>query len=110
MTRKRYSKYPITDLAGNVIGFSCPEKHIEIRECDKRQADMVIVPHHYSHKVTKNSCLSMLVLFHNKIRGALQMGYGIRPKIKMGGQFVAKQQESSTECGYPTKCQNTAKQ
>ena len=87
MTRKRYRKYPITDLADNIIGFSCPEKHIEIRECDKRQADMVIVPHHYSHKVTKNSCLSMLVLFHNKIRGALQIGYGIRPKIKMRGQI-----------------------
>lgn len=85
MTRKRYGKHPITDLAGNVIGYSCPKKHIEIRECEKHQADRIIVPHHYSHKVTKNSCLSMLVIYQGKISGALQMGYGIRPKIKMGG-------------------------
>ena len=51
-------------------------------ECDKAQADAIIVPHHFSHKVTKNSCLNLLVLYKDKIRGAMQIGYGIRPHIK----------------------------
>lgn len=51
-------------------------------ECDKAQADAIIVPHHFSHKVTKNSCLNLLVFYKDKIRGAMQIGYGIRPHIK----------------------------
>ena len=51
-------------------------------ECDKAQADAIIVPHHFSHEVTKNSCLNLLVLYKDKIRGAMQIGYGIRPHIK----------------------------
>lgn len=67
---------------GGVIGYSAPEKHIEIRECSKAEADRIIVPHHYSHKVTKNSFQSLLVYYNGKVNGALQLGYGIRPKIK----------------------------
>lgn len=82
MARRRYCKKPIYDLSAMVVGYECPDKGISIIECEKREADSIIVPHHYSHKVTKNSCLSMLVTYNGKVHGALQMGYGIRPKIK----------------------------
>lgn len=53
----------------------------------------MILAHHYSHKTTKNRFASFLVTsasldeanpdktFHNKL-GAIQLGYGIRPKMK----------------------------
>jgi len=82
MARKHYVKRPITDLFGNVIGFECPEKGIQIIKCDKARADEIIVKHHYSHKVTRNSFVSMLVVYYGEVSGALQCGYGIRPKIK----------------------------
>lgn len=69
-------------LCGFIIGYECKEKEIMLLECDKAQADAIIVPHHFSHKVTKNSCLNLLVLYKGKIRGAMQIGYGIRPHIK----------------------------
>lgn len=82
MGRSRISKKPIYDLMGNCIGYEAPEKDVKIVMCEKSEADRVIVPHHYSHKVTKNSFCSLLVWWHGKINGALQCGYGIRPKIK----------------------------
>ena len=47
--------------------------------CEKHQADNIIMKYHYSKKQTKNSFLNMLVIHKNKISGALQIGYGIRP-------------------------------
>lgn len=82
MSRKRYKKEPICDLFGGCIGYKVPEKGIEIIECDKSHADRIIVNNHYSHKVTKNSFVSLLVRYNGKISGALQCGYGIRPQIK----------------------------
>lgn len=82
MSRKRYKKIPILDLSERVIGYEIPDKEIKIIECEKSQADKIIKEHHYSHKVTKNSFVSLLVLYRNKVSGALQCGYGIRPKIK----------------------------
>ena len=82
MTRKRIKKVPVLDMFGGIYGYSAPEKGISIVVCDKSQADAIIVPHHYSHKVTKNSFLSFLVYYKGKINGAMQIGYGIRPKIK----------------------------
>ena len=64
------------------VGYEAPEKGIEIRVCEKAEADAVIVPHHYSHKVTENSCISLLVYWHGEVHGAMQIGYGIRPKLK----------------------------
>ena len=55
---------------------------IDLLDTKEAQADSIIVPHHFSHKVTKNSCLNILVLYKDKIRGAMQIGYGIRPHIK----------------------------
>ena len=85
MGRKRYRKQPVMDLLGRCIGYECPEKGIMIRECEKSEADRIIIANHYSHKVAPNSFVSLLVLYHGKVSGALQCGYGIRPKIKMGG-------------------------
>lgn len=85
MTRKRIKKVPVLDMFGGIYGYSAPEKEISIVVCDKSQADAIIVPHHYSHKVTKNSFLSFLVYYKGKINGAMQLGYGIRPKIKKIG-------------------------
>lgn len=82
MARKRIKKYPIYDLMGGVIGYEAPEKGVKIIVCEKAEADNVIVKHHYSRKVTKNSFVSLLVLYNGKVNGALQCGYGIRPKIK----------------------------
>lgn len=67
---------------GGVKGYECPEKGIRIEECEKAMADKIIMKNHYSHKVTRNSFVSLLVFFHGKVSGALQCGYGIRPKIK----------------------------
>lgn len=67
---------------GQCIGYEVPEKDIMIRECEKAEADRIIIQHHYSHKVTKNSFCSLLVYYKGKLGGAIQCGYGIRPKIK----------------------------
>ena len=79
---RKQKKMPIRDLSGYVIGYACPAKDIKIVECEKGQADEVIVAHHYSHKVAQNSCVSLLVYYKGEVEGALQIGYGIRPKIK----------------------------
>ena len=75
-------KQPILDWTDYVIGFECPKKEIKIIVCEKPQADAIISKHHYSGKPTKNSFLSLLVYYKGEVNGALQLGYGIRPKIK----------------------------
>lgn len=80
--RKKLVKTPIFGFCGFIVGYECKEKGIRLVECDKSQADSVIVPHHFSHKVTMNSCINLLVLYNGKISGAMQIGYGIRPHIK----------------------------
>lgn len=82
MRRKKLRKLPITDLMGYCIGYEAPDKCIRIIECEKAQADRIICRHHYSHKVTQNSFVSLLVVYMGGVEGALQCGYGIRPKIK----------------------------
>lgn len=71
MKRRKLNKSPVLGFCGFVIGYECKEKGIKQMECDKTQADAIIVPHHFSHKVTKNSCLNLLVLYKDKIRGAM---------------------------------------
>lgn len=85
MGRRRYRKQPVTDLLGRCIGFECPDKGIKILECEKVEADRIIIAHHYSHKACPNSFVSLLVWYQGRVCGALQCGYGIRPKIKLGG-------------------------
>lgn len=75
-------KKPITKSEGTIIGWEAPSKEIKIVVCNKKEADAIIVQHHYSHKVTKNSFLSFLVYYKGEVSGALQLGYGINPKKK----------------------------
>ena len=86
--RRKLSKSPVYGLMNRIVGYECKEKDIKLLECSKVQADAIIVPHHYSHKVTKNSCINLLVLYQGKNRGAMQIGYGIRPHIKIRGDEV----------------------
>ena len=79
---KKTHKRPLLSMFGAVIGYESIEKDICIYECEKTVADAIIVPNHYSHKVTKNTCISLLVNWKGKVHGAMQIGYGIRPKIK----------------------------
>lgn len=83
----KLKKVPIEDLFGYCIGYECPDKDIKLVECEKAEADAIIIPHHYSHKVAPNSFLNLLVIYKGCKEGALQLGYGIRPKIK--GEFDA---------------------
>ena len=78
-------KQPIYDWTNFIIGYECEVKEIKILVCEKSDADRIIVKNHYSKKPTKNSFLSFLVYYKGEISGALQLGYGIRPKIK--GEF-----------------------
>lgn len=78
----KLKKNAIIDWTGYIIGFECPSKTIKILICEKYQADDIIKKFHYSKKPTKNSFLNMLVFYKNQVHGALQVGYGIRPKIK----------------------------
>lgn len=78
----KLKKNKVVNWLGYVIGYECPEKEIRIIVCEKSQADAIISKHHYSGKPTKNSFLSFLVTYKGEVSGALQLGYGIRPKIK----------------------------
>lgn len=100
MARKRYKKVPIYDLAGRCIGYEAPEKGICIIECEKAEADRIICRHHYSHKVTKNSFVSLLVIYQgggrrcaamrlrysSEDKGRLRAGRGarVRPHVAVG--------------------------
>jgi len=85
----KLKKGPVADAAGAVTGYQCPDKEIQIVKCTKAEADVVIAANHYSKKPTKNSFLSLLVHYRGEVHGALQLGYGIRPKIK--GEFAPEE-------------------
>jgi hypothetical protein len=78
----KLKKNPILDDSGHIIGYEAPTKEIQIKVCDKKEADTIIIANHYSHKATKNSFLSFLVYYQGKVAGALQVGYGIKPRSK----------------------------
>lgn len=63
----------------NEIPIGITNGDITVKECDNFIADKVIQQHHYSHKTTKNRFKSFSV---NDEQGYLQLGYGIRPKMK----------------------------
>jgi adenine modification enzyme len=77
----KLKKTPIKDWTDYIVGFECKKKDIKIMMCEKDQADSIIAANHYSKKPTKNSFLNLLVYYNDKISGALQIGYGIRPEI-----------------------------
>lgn len=76
---KKLKKDPIYDFFGYIIGYECKKKEIKIILCEKYQADNIIKYNHYSKSSCKNSFVNLLVYYKNKINGALQIGYGIRP-------------------------------
>lgn len=78
----KLKKTPIVNLVGEIIGYEAAAKDIKIIECKKIEADEIITPHHYSKKVTKAACINLIVIFKGRPEGAIQIGYGIRPKIK----------------------------
>jgi hypothetical protein len=78
----KLKKSALYDWTNTIIGYECKCKNIKIVVCDKKQADSIIIKHHYSGKPTKNSFISLLVYYKDEIHGALQIGYGIRPKEK----------------------------
>lgn len=80
----KLKKCLVKDWLGFPSGYECPSKGIRIIVCKKEDADKIIITNHYSGKSTKNSFLSFLVYHYDKISGALQIGYGIRPQIKKG--------------------------
>lgn len=53
-----------------------------VREVETSVVRKVIETHHYSHKTTKNVWKSFGVFYEGKLEGAMQLGYGIRPKLK----------------------------
>ena len=72
------------DLLGrNLIGWR--RKWIVLKIIDSSVADEMIAKNHYSGKATSNRFLSMGV-YHidnqNTLLGCVQLGYGIRPKMK----------------------------
>ena len=100
MARKRYRKIPIFDLGCRCVGYEVPEKGIRIIECEKGEADRIICKHHYSHKVTQNSFVSLLVVYQGGGRRCVAMrlrhssedkgrvqaggGEGVRPHVAIG--------------------------
>ena len=82
MARKRYRKIPVYDLAGRCIGYEAPEKGTRIIECEKGQADRIIKQHHYSHKVTQNSFVSLLVVYMGGGRRCFAMWLWHSPEDK----------------------------
>ena len=69
----KLKKHPIIQ-DGKIIGYEQKEKEIKIVVCNKKEADEIIIANHYSHKATKNSFLSFLVYYKDKVAGALQVG------------------------------------
>jgi len=67
----KIKKNPIIDTEGNIVGYEAPSKGIKIIVCDKKDADAIIIKNHYSHKCTKNSFISFLVYYNDKVSGAL---------------------------------------
>jgi len=64
-------------LGKELIGIR--NKTLELLEAPNSVVDELVKKYHYSHKTTKNRFFSMLV---NEDKGFIQLGYGIRPKMK----------------------------
>lgn len=77
---------PIKDIFGGIIGWKHGKKPISILKANPADVEHMIVRNHYSHKVCPNSFCSLFV-HHDQfgVTGAIQIGYGIRPKKKPEG-------------------------
>jgi hypothetical protein len=66
----------------NLLGFDIigiTNNKYTLIEVENNIVDELVRIHHYSHKPTKNRFTSFLI---NENKGFMQLGYGIRPKIK----------------------------
>lgn len=64
------------------IPIGITDGQITLTEDESGKCDEIIRQHHYSHKTTKNRFLSLQVDGIGGGYGAIQLGYGIRPKMK----------------------------
>lgn len=77
---------PIRNALGELVGWGHGKKNISVHLSDKSQVDAIIKKHHYSGKPCPNSFCSLVVMYEDMgVQGAVQIGYGIRPKKKEPG-------------------------
>lgn len=77
MRRKRKYIYRETLFGNEIIGIT--NGLYTLQEADNSVVDELVKKYHYSHKATKNRFKSFLI---NDNNGFMQLGYGIRPKMK----------------------------
>ena len=82
---KHYKAGPVKDLFGQIVGWQHSKKDICILRADKSEVDRIVARHHYSKKPCTNSFCSLVVMYRGGLCGAVQIGYGIRPKKKEEG-------------------------
>lgn len=82
---KHYKAGPVKDLFGQIVGWQHSKKDICILRADKSEVDLIVARHHYSKKPCTNSFCSLVVMYRGGLCGAVQIGYGIRPKKKEEG-------------------------
>lgn len=58
------------------------EQKVDIVEVSQSEVERMLCENHYSEKVTKNVWRSFGIYSGRKLVGAMQIGYGIRPKLK----------------------------
>lgn len=76
----------VKDMFGGVIGWRHSKKPISILRAKQSDVEPIIRANHYSGKACQNSFCSLLVYHDEKgVTGAVQIGYGIRPKKKPEG-------------------------
>ena len=69
---------------GRVIAVSCPKKSIVIKPTPMEIIRRMMIRSHYSHKVPRNSVISLGVYYKGSLTGGMLLGYGIRPKNSRG--------------------------
>jgi len=74
-------------LGGDSVAFQAnllPSDDLPIRVLEAPSAliDPIIFDHHYSHTVPPNRWMCFAVYHHSLLKGAMQIGYGIRPEMK----------------------------
>ena len=77
---------PVRDAVGDIVGWRHGKKPITLMRAAKQDVDPIIAANHYSGKACRNSFCSLLVYYGDHgVQGAVQIGYGIRPKLKQPG-------------------------
>lgn len=72
--------YFVADDKDRIIGIR--KEDYVVLECDNKVIDPLVIENHYSHTVPKNRWRSFGVYYKGKLKGAMQLGYGITPHKK----------------------------